>query len=227
MANSVKLMNGSTVQVRTGVIQGIGPIGPRGPAGETGPPGDQGQTGLTGPPGQIVAQMTRGDVTTSNPIAANTDTVISFNTRMQDDLRSFQSNTAMLLRDPGDYMFSCWLRFDDAAAGLRDLWFLVGSTIMARASRTSATGSPFYANLSHPYRSLAGNETVTVLARASAATAIAVGSVTINRIGSGPQGVPGPPGVQGEIGATGGQGPKGDPGSASTGFSTYALLLPH
>lgn len=227
MANSVKLMNGASIQVRTGVIQGIGPIGPRGPSGQTGPPGDQGQTGLTGPPGQIVAQMTRGDVTTSNPIAANTDTVISFNTRMADDMRAFQDNSNMLLRDPGDYLICCWLRFDDAAAGLRDIWFLTAGTIIARSSRTSVTGSPFYANLSHPYRSVLGNETVNVLARAGAATAIAAGSVTINRVGSGPKGDPGPPGVQGSIGANGAQGPKGDPGSASTGFATYQLLLPH
>ena len=226
MANVVRLVNGGTIQVRTGVIQGIGPTGPRGLSGVQGIDGPQGPIGETGPMGQILQLQGRSAVATNNPISANADTVVAFGSVAYDDLSCYTSTSNITLTQAGDYLLSAWVRFDDAAAGYRDLWFATGGTTIARSSRGSVAGTAFYADLSHPYRA-AGGEVVNVLARSSAATGVSLGAVTVTRVGSGPQGAQGPVGPQGPIGATGAQGPQGVPGTANAGFSSYALLLPH
>lgn len=228
MGNSVKLVNGSTIQVRTGVIQGIGPVGPRGAVGETGPQGDQGPIGPTGPMGVIYNQMSRAKLSATNPVAANTDTVLGTFVSDVDAIGINKTQSVFqLVANPGDFMMSCWVRFDDATAGLREVWFLTGATIIARSSRMSVAGAPFYCDLTHPYHSALGNESFSVVVRSQVACNVSDGVMAFNRIGSGPQGVPGPPGVQGVQGPQGGKGDTGASGSASTGFTTYALLLPH
>ena len=110
MANVVKLVNGGAIQVRTGVIQGIGPVGPRGVAGVQGQQGEQGPTGETGPMGTIKQVQGRTEVGTTNAMAANTDTVIAFGDIKYDDPSCFYTAANILLRDVGDYMLSVWLR---------------------------------------------------------------------------------------------------------------------
>lgn len=226
MSNVVRLVNGGQIQVRTGVIQGIGPQGPRGVAGNQGADGPAGPVGDQGPMGQILQLMGRTNVATNNPIAANTDTVIAFGSVAYDDLSCFTSTSNITLTSPGDYLLSCWLRFDDAAASARELWYAVGGTSIARTSRMSGVGAPFYVDLSHPYRA-AGGEVLNVLARTGAATGVSMGALNVTRIGSGPPGPIGPVGPQGSIGATGAAGPKGDPGAANSGFAKYSDMLPH
>lgn len=226
MTNVVRLVNGGAIQVRTGVLQGIGPQGPRGLVGPGGPQGEQGPIGETGPMGQILQMMGRTNVGTNNPIAANTDTMMAFGAIAYDDLSCFTSTSNITLTAAGDYLFSCWMRFDDAAAGSRELWFATGGVTIARATRASVAGAPFYVDLAHPYRA-AGGEVVNVYARAGAATAISMGALNVTRVGSGPPGVQGPAGVQGSVGATGPAGPPGPAGSANSGFTKYSDLLPH
>ena len=62
MANVVRLVNGGTIQVKTGVLQGVGPQGPRGYVGPQGPQGEQGPVGEQGQIGQILQQATRTTV---------------------------------------------------------------------------------------------------------------------------------------------------------------------
>lgn len=226
MSNVVRLVNGGTIQVRTGVIQGIGPQGPRGVSGPEGQQGEQGPVGETGPIGQILQLQGKTDVSINTPVAANTDTVLAFGSVSYDDLSCFASSSNILLTSPGDYLLSAWVRFDDAAATVRELWFVAGSTVIARTSRAAVAGAPFYVDLAHPYRAV-GGETVNVLARAGTATGVSQGALTVTRVGSGPPGPVGPQGPQGEIGATGPKGDTGAAGSASSGFATYADLLPH
>jgi hypothetical protein len=222
MGNTVKLVNGGTIQVRTGVIQGIGPVGPRGAVGETGPQGDQGPVGEVGPIGQIMQYGAAANVTTSNPVAAATDTVISFGSVDYDQFNAFTSLSNITLTSGGDFMLSAWLRFDDAAAGLRDIWFLSGSTILARSSRTSTAGAQFYCDLTTVVRATAG-QVVNVLARSNAATAIAAGRLSIEQVGSGPQGIQGVQGIQGPVGPTGAKGDTGATGAPGA-YPTYAAL---
>lgn len=223
MPNVVRLVNGGTVQVRTGVIQGIGPQGPRGVAGPQGVDGAQGPVGDTGAMGQILALQGRTNVATNNPVPANTDVTMAFGSVTYDDLSCFTSSANITLTAAGDYMLSSWLRFDDAAAGSREIWFATGGVTIARASRASVVGMPFYVDLAFPYRA-AGGQVLNVLARSSVATAISLGALTVTRVGSGPPGVQGPVGPQGPIGPNGAAGLPGATGAPGPGYTTYNAL---
>lgn len=229
MANVVKLVNGGTIQVRTGVIQGIGPVGPRGVSGPQGTQGEQGPVGETGPMGQILQVQARTNVSTTNSLAAATDTVIAFGAIAYDDPSVFYSSANVLLRDPGDYLLSCYLRFDDAAAGSREVWFQSQTLgLIARASRISAPGGAFYVDLTYPYRVAApGNETINVMARSGQALNVSAGALTVTRVGSGSTGAAGPVGPQGPPGATGAQGPTGPAGAPGGAYTSYNQLVGH
>lgn len=226
MSNVIRLVNGGTIQVRTGVIQGIGPQGPRGLAGPQGPDGPTGPQGEQGPQGSILASQGRTAVGSNNPITANTDTVMAFGSVTYDDLSCFTSSSNITLIAAGDYQLSVWLRFDDATAGFRDVWFVSSSVIQARSTRYVIAGAAAYCDLSFCVRATAG-QVFSVQARSGAATGISAGALTVTRMGSGPVGGPGPTGPQGPQGATGAAGPTGPSGSSNSGYSTYALLLPH
>lgn|SRR5262245_8131495 len=226
MSNVVRLVNGGSIQVRTGVIQGIGPQGPMGIQGTQGLQGEQGPIGEAGPMGQILKKACRFDLLTNQPLTANTDTQLAFGSVPYDELAAHQSDTNFVLAEDGDYQVSIWVRFDDAAATSRELWFSVGSTLIARSSRVAFTGAAFYVDLSYPYRATAG-QVINVYARSGTATAISLGGYTMTRMGSGPQGAVGPTGATGATGPTGPQGAAGPSGTASSGFTTYAGLLPH
>lgn len=229
MANVVKLVNGGAIQVRTGVIQGIGPVGPRGAVGPNGQQGEQGPVGDTGPMGQILQIQGRTVVTTTNALAANTDTVIAFGGIDYDQQTSFfQSSSNIVLTDPGDYLLSVCLAFNDAAVGGRSVWFAsVPNGMIARSTRQSVAGGLFYVDLSYPWRCKLGNETINVLANSAQALNISAGALTVTRVGSGPigpQGIQGPQGAVGAQGAKGDQGPQGSPGGA---YATYNALVGH
>jgi hypothetical protein len=225
MSNVVRLVSGGSIQVRTGVIQGIGPQGPRGVAGPQGPDGEQGPVGDTGPQGQILQLQGMSTVATNNPLSSGADTVIAFGSVSYDDLSAFTSTSNITLTAAGDYLLSAWLRFDAATATKREVWFQTGATTIARKSVMADTGI-FYVDLAMPFRA-AGGEVVNVHALSGVATGVSQGSVSVTRVGSGPPGPVGPQGIQGPIGATGAQGPQGVAGTANAGFSSYALLLPH
>jgi hypothetical protein len=229
MGNVVKLVNGGSIQVRTGVIQGIGPVGPKGVSGPTGPQGEQGPTGETGPMGQIKQVQGRSDMQTSNALATNTDTVISFGDIKYDDASVFYSAANILLRDVGDYMLSVYLRFDDASAGLREVW-LQSQTLglIARTSRQSVAGAQFYVDLAYPYRvNDPGNETINVIARSAQAVNVSAGAITVTRIGSGPTGAQGPVGPQGSVGPQGAKGDTGPAGAPGGAYTSYNQLVGH
>jgi hypothetical protein len=228
MSNTVRLVNGGTIQVRTGVLQGIGPVGPRGVAGPQGADGPAGPIGEQGVQGQILEMQSLTRVASANPITANTDTVIAFGNMIYDTVGCIgPSSSQITLSTPGDYMLSLWLEFAAATATKREVWFAVGGTTIARKSAIADTGA-FFLDLSFPYRVLTGPDVVSVMARSAVATSVAIGgSVAVNRIGSGPPGAAGPVGPQGPIGATGAVGPAGPSGTANSGFTKYADLLPH
>jgi hypothetical protein len=225
MANVIRLVNGGSIQVRTGVIQGIGPQGPTGVSGPQGQQGEQGPIGEGGPMGQILQLQAKTNVSVNNTVAANTDQVIAFGSVSYDDLSCFSSSSNTTLTAAGDYLLSCWLRFDQNAPKPVAVWFAIGGSIIAATTELTDASTPTYVDLSFPYRA-AGGEVLNVLVRSGAATACSLGSLVVTRVGSGPPGPAGPVGPQGNIGPAGAKGDKGDPGSASSGFATYADLLP-
>lgn len=231
MGNVINLANGGTIQVRTGVLQGVGPSGPRGLQGPQGIDGPPGPTGETGPIGQILQQMSRAVVTVNQALAPSTDVPISFASVNYDDLSIFTTTTNMTLQVGADYLFSVWLRFalpSNAATGRRQIILRSASTgDIAYAGVPPCTDIETHVNLVYPYRCTTANEVITVVARHNddVSLNITAGAVAINRIGSGPKGDTGATGPAGPTGATGPAGPTGPTGSASSGFATYADLL--
>jgi hypothetical protein len=232
MTGVVRLLNGGVVQVRTGVLQGIGPVGPRGLQGLAGPEGIQGPQGETGPIGQILQYMSKATISANQSLATNSDTLISFGTVSYDDLGIFTSGTNFTIPEDGDYLISAWVRFDmpaDAGDSRRSLMLSTTNEggYLAYASTPALTDEPTFVNLTWPHRASAGH-VLNLYARHSdnLSVGVSAGSISIVRVGSGPKGDTGETGAQGPVGPTGPQGPEGPAGSASSGFATYADLLP-
>ena len=230
MANAIKLGNGGVIEVRTGVLQGVGPTGPRGLVGLTGPDGPQGPQGETGPPGAITQYYSRGAVTSTTSLATNTDTLIPFNNVTYDDLDVFTSTTNITIGEDGDYMFSVWVRFDlpaNAGDSIRSIW-LQSSTggVLARNSCPAVTDEATYVAVTWVERCATG-DVINVYGRHSDDLSVGVssGAISICRVGSGPAGAQGDVGAQGPVGPAGPAGPTGPDGNASSGFATYADLL--
>lgn len=229
MAGAVRLNNGTAVQVRVGVLQGVGPVGPRGLQGEQGPVGDQGPLGPTGPMGGIVNYMGQATIGTANSITANTDTILSFDTLGFDDFSSYTA-TAWNLTQPGDYQLSAWVDFtpNGTASGNRQLWFTAAGTQVARKSNPVFASSTVHTWLDLVWVvRIATSTQIRALVRQSdtVAVSVAAGGISINRIGSGMPGPVGPTGLAGPVGPAGPTGPQGPDGSASSGFAHYSDLL--
>lgn len=231
MSNVVRLVSGGTIQVRTGVLQGIGPQGPRGQVGPEGPEGPQGPLGETGPMGQILQLQARTAVSGTTTVNAATDTTVSFGSVAYDDLSCFTSSTNITLADVGDYLFSVYVKFNlgsNAGNGIRDLW-VVSTTqgTIARTTQVADGTAATYVNLTYPVRTAISNEVFNVKVRSGDDVSVTIteGALTVTRIGSGPAGPQGPTGPTGPVGATGATGPTGPAGSAGSGFATYADLL--
>lgn len=230
MANVIRLNNGGVIQVRTGVLQGIGPIGPRGLQGLTGPQGPEGPQGGTGPMGAIEQYYAKARVSSPVSVGPDVDTLVAFGTVDADDLNAFPSSTNISPADAGDYMISCWAKFDlpaNAGDGARALW--LSSSIEGTLVREQSLGvidDATYVSFSWPHRFTSG-EILNVYARVGddLAVSLSEGAISLVRIGSGPQGDTGPQGPAGPVGPAGPQGPAGAPGSAGTGYTTYGDLL--
>lgn len=231
MGNIIRLSNGGSVQVRTGVLAGIGPQGPRGLIGPQGPDGPPGPKGDQGEIGQIKQVMSRAQVSAAQSITRLTDTNIAFGSVNYDDMSIFASSSNLTLLQDSDYLFSVWLCFERPANtpdGYRTVKLVSSVNGMIAVSQVPpALDDVTYVNLTFAYRSQVAGEIIRVVARHSDDLTLNVsnGAVAINRIGSGPQGPAGPQGPQGQQGAQGPAGPQGPAGNASTGFATYADLL--
>jgi len=229
VTNVVRLVNGGSIQVKTGVIQGIGPIGPMGLTGQDGPQGPAGAQGDPGPMGQILQSASMTIINTSNAISANTDTQLTWGSNPYDDLGCFSGNNCTLSQI-GDYNLSVWVAFADAAAGSREIWMSWASNtnLLARCTRQSVAGAPFYVDLSFvmrvgPLINLPPLQ-LNVYARSSQATSISVGSWSAARLGSGPMGLQGVQGPKGDQGIQGLQGNPGTTSAPSTPYANYGAL---
>jgi hypothetical protein len=226
--NATRISSGGQIQVKVGVLQGIGPIGQTGRQGERGIQGEQGAQGEVGPMGQIAAYMSRFDIGSSVTLPPSTDVLLGFDTIIRDELHSRVSSTAYEPAINGDFTVSVWLACGAAVGGsegTRDLWFTIDGGTIARTT-IMPNQQTTYMSLSWPYRFIP-SDTLQVMVRSgdNANCTIAAGSLVLTRHGSGPQGPIGLTGVQGPIGPEGPMGPQGDPGSAGSGFATYADLL--
>lgn len=224
-----RLTSGDVIQVRTGVLQGIGPQGPVGPVGPAGPEGEQGSQGVPGPMGAIDDLVTQANTTgASQPVASNTPTAVNFTTVIRDDAGLVSSLTTLTL-PAGNWYVQISANFakpgSQAASGRRRIainWDGVeqdaqshnaipdADTEMAFRSLIVATseGRPCQIFLSH-----------------SDVVAIAVVSkVVVTKMGPGAQGPAGPIGPGGPVGQQGPVGPQGLPGTLVSNSTTFEQI---
>lgn len=230
MTNAVRLVNGGVIEVRTGVLQGIGPVGPRGLQGIVGEQGEQGAQGESGPPGSITQYLSKASISTSTVVTTNTDTLVPFGNVTYDDLSIFSSSTNLLATQDGDYLINAWVTFSlpaNAGDSIRSIW-IESSTkgVLARNSCLAVVDEATHLAVDWVHRTSAG-EIINIKVRHSddLSVTVASGAVSVCRVGSGPVGSIGPTGATGPAGPAGATGPAGPTGSAGSGFATYADLL--
>lgn len=227
MANIVRLLNGGQLQVRTGVLQGVGPQGPAGPQGPMGNEGPVGDIGPTGPPGAITQFASKYNVNTGQSLTPDVAALVSFGNVVYDDHSAYTSSTAFTLPSIGDYLFTSWVEINKATTlgdGPRSLW-LESETqgMISRVQCLAVADTSTFLNLHGFVRTTVVNEIFHIYALSGddETVSLSAGTVTICRIGSGPKGDTGPQGPEGPVGAQGIQGPQGDEGSGVGPFATY------
>ncbi len=232
MGNIIRLVNGGTIQVRTGVLAGVGPVGPRGLIGPPGPDGPPGPIGPQGPQGEILEAMSRANVSGVTNISASVATAIAFGSVQYDDLSCLASSTNITFNEAGDYLVSAWCQFTEpsnATDGYRELsLYSVTHTLDTWKNAVNATAldSKIVVSISAPYRVLTAPETMQIRAFSTDDVGVSVdgGAVHISRLGSGPVGPPGPQGQPGLTGPVGPPGPAGPPGASGSGYASYDAL---
>lgn len=228
MPNVVRLVNGGTIQVRTGVLQGIGPMGPTGPVGPVGSIGNDGPAGPVGPPGSITQYGSQFTMSSPQTLAVNSDTQVSTDTVQYDDLSAHSSSTNYALVTPGDYMLMAWVEFDlpntGSATNSRAVWFQGDAYgTAARQEVCCSPTTPTHLSITAPIR-LTTADTFHLYVRTNdiSTHTMSTAVVSIERIGSGPQGIQGPPGAASSVpGPQGPQGAQGQTGSGQGPFNTY------
>lgn len=225
MASQVtRLESGGMIQIRTGVVQGIGPQGPTGatgPQGETGPAGPQGVPGPTGSVAEYSSDFTASSqalaattISGSNPAAY---TNITFGTVNRDDLSAQQSTVNFQLTAGADYNIVFELQFPKPAGsgtGFRAIQVVYNSVVMAMIATPANTG--IFTQLICPViiRSTNTSHVLNFKAAHNEVSALSVnGKLRISRTGPGVQGDQGDQGIQGPQGDTGPQGPTGPAGT--------------
>jgi hypothetical protein len=226
----VKVSSGETIQIRTGVLQGIGAQGPVGPTGPQGQIGEQGPQGEVGPAGEISSFSSEATIATPTAVAADTPTLVGFDSTVRDDLAVITSSTTFTAPVAMDLFFSIWVSFAlpaDAGDAFRKIQLKSGSTVLASVSGPSNPDVTTDLNLTTTVKATAAQAFQLWATHSdNLSVAVSAGRIAIYRVGSGPQGVAGPTGATGPVGPAGPAGPEGPAGDANSGFDTFADLLP-
>ena len=228
----VKIPNGGTIAVRTGVLRGAGPQGPMGPQG---PKGDAGATGPQGPAGSINSLISRLSSSASLGVGFNAWYPATLDTRGQDDLLvssndglnlQFKNSITALLVVIAKFETTRAPSSGGVAAGGRQLRFvdaggnvLNGSQVSVEAAHNEPTWVVMM-NVIQPDPSKFYH--LEAQARDDLGVTLSQRYCTIAQIGAGP---PGPAGPQGPVGSTGPQGAQGPAGSAGSGYATYNAVI--
>lgn len=231
----LRVSSGEIIQVRTGVIQGIGPQGPRGATGPRGEEGPQGPQGVPGPTGYVTdfsslftaatQSIQSTSITTSMP---TTWTKVAFATVTRDELDAQTSTTNYDLND-GDYQGTVWVRFNKqvstSASGFRAVRALYAGATVAEMIIPANTLVHTTITLPYAFRSLSGSDVFNIEVAHNEGVALSIDAqMWMNRTGPGMQGPTGPQGPAGPTGPMGLQGPTGPAGSIANNTTTFATL---
>lgn len=223
----IRVVSGETLQIRTGVIQGIGPQGPTGP---TGPPGPQGERGEQGPQGETGHVSQECTIVTggSQGVPANDTTLVSFDQVVYDDLSTQQSATNYRPAE-GNYYLSAHVRFQHTEGnpvGHRSVEILQGGQVVWADMRPVLPNTNFIdVSVAGGVR-VNGDELIQVRAGSTdnSPVVIETARLWISPHGPGERGPQGPPGPLGPVGPTGIAGPIGPPGNPDGYGTTFADL---
>lgn len=232
MGSVIRIGSGGTVQVRAGVLQGVGPVGPKGAKGDRGDRGPMGVDGPTGPAGSLSELLSVARLTTPQSVTAGTTVNLAWNTVERDDFGVFTSTTIITPNEIGGvYVLSAFVQVDKPANpsdGHRLLTIVedgAQDVILDADSKPPVPDGPTFLSVSAAFEARSGCVyRLTLKSTDDLAVAVAAGRVSVNRIGAGPAGPEGPAGPAGPVGPQGIQGPEGPAGDANSGFDTFEDL---
>lgn len=230
-----RLSSGSVIQIRTGVIQGIGPQGPKGDTGPIGETGPQGAQGVPGPPGSVSDYSTYA---VANAFSVATSSVSSdypatwtnmvFSNVSHDDLSAVQSSINFQLTAGQDYNIIVNTKFFKpgvSGAGFRGVQAVYDGVVVAEHITNSITNVHTAVPLMFSLRSTSSSKVLNIKVTHSQSVSINVsGSIWINAVGPGVQGPQGEQGVPGPVGPQGPAGPQGPSGSLIDNTTTIAAI---
>lgn len=235
MAQVFRIGNGGTVQVRAGVLQGVGPVGPKGAKGDRGEQGPIGVEGPTGPAGSLSELLSVAHLNVPQSIGPGATINAAFNTVERDDFGVFTTPSIITPTELGGvYVINVFVRIDkpaNASDGRRIIQIVEdGATdVILDAQSIHITASsgdgPVFLSASAVFEAKSGCVyLVKVSSFDDLAVALADGRVSVNRIGAGAPGPAGPLGPAGPVGPQGPEGPEGPKGDANSGFDTFEDL---
>lgn len=223
----IRVVSGETLQIRTGVMQGIGPQGPTGPTGPPGPQGERGEIGVQGETGYVSQESTL--VTGGNQgVSANGNTLVSFSQVIHDDLSTQQSATNYQPGE-GNYYLAAYVRFNHTSGspvGHRTVEVLQGGQVVWADTRPVLPNTNFIdINVAGGVR-VTGDDLIQVRASSTDTNPVVIEAsrLWISPHGPGTRGPQGPPGPLGPVGPTGIAGPIGPPGNPDGYGATFADL---
>jgi hypothetical protein len=232
----IRLTTGDTIQVRTGVIQGIGPQGPTGP---TGPKGDTGAVGPQGAPGPAGSLLTYSTLVIASDQSLGSATVtsnslvgyaaVAFAGIDHDDLSAAKSSSNFSFTPGADYLVQAGVKFKKQTStngsGSRSLRLYKNALVVTEVTVPAGVLVDTTLNLSFGIRVTSGTDVYTIQAAQNDTAALVInGSLWLNQIGPGPKGDQGIQGIQGSVGQIGPQGPTGPPGSVANNTTTFTTL---
>jgi hypothetical protein len=230
MASTVaRLTSGDVIQIRTGVLQGIGPQGPVGPVGPEGQTGPQGTQGTPGPMGQIDDLVTKAStVGASQPVASNTPTMVNFTTVIRDDAGLVSSLTTLTL-PIGNWYIKANINFNkpSAAAGSGRRRVSVQWDGVEQDGQSQNALADFDTEVNFSTVVVATSEARPCVLYVSHSDTVAisvVSKVTVTKLGPGAQGPAGAAGPNGPVGQTGPTGPQGVPGTLVSNSTTFEQI---
>lgn len=231
----IRVSSGETIQVRTGVIQGIGPQGPRGATGPRGEEGPQGPQGIPGPTGYVTDFSSRflasNQSVSSTGVTSNlptTFTTMAFATVERDELNAQTSSTNYDVA-AGDYQGTVYVRFEKQvsvnASGFRAVQVVYNGTVINSVIVPANTLVHTDICVPFEFRSVSSSHTFNVKVAHNEGVSLSVnGNLWFNATGPGVQGPQGPAGPAGATGSTGAQGPVGPAGTIATNTTTFANI---